>query len=76
MANSAADSSLQDQVTEAFSVTTTRVDIVVTDTRISVQSIQDDDANPSNLVQQFRIRTTSKALISAIVAAVVATGRP
>ena len=76
MANAAADTALQDQLTEAFSVNTTKVEIVVTDERINFRSVQVDGVTPSDLVHTIRFQTKSESLISALVAALVATGRP
>lgn len=76
MANPTADQSLADQVAEAFTEATSRVKIEVTDTITDFKNTQVDTAVSADIVHEFRIRTKSETLISAIVAALVATGRP
>ncbi len=76
MANAAEDQALVDQLAEAFSVNTTAVTINVTDTAAKFNGTQSDSATPADLVHRFTISTKSETLMTAIVAALQATGRP
>lgn len=75
MANAAVDQALVDQLAEAFSVTNTKVTILVTDTTVKFESTQDDSPS-GTLKNQIVIKTADRPLMTAIVAAIQSTGRP
>ena len=76
MANAAVDQDLVDQLADALGESTTGVTINVTDTSATFNSSQSDSADPAKVAHRFSISTKSNSLITAIVGALQATGRP
>ena len=76
MANPAVDTDLVDQLASAFGENTTAVTINVSDDSATFNSAQSDGADPAKVTHKFVLSTKSETLMTAIVAALQATGRP
>ena len=76
MANAAIDQDIVDQLAVALGVSNTAVLINMTDTGATFSSKQEDGTSSTDIKHTFTLKTSSPSLMSAIVAAVQATGRP